>query len=148
MFTTGRKPQDSHYYLFIVFCRKYLIFHLVCFSDISRLSYKLLFVRQDPGSITLGGKPSLRRSCCLEAELFSHLGDSTPSFHLPLSSIFLSITHLTPCSTVCLDQTGLSSLPDFQLILETVETAEVETISVSLCYKVAAMANSTFLSQL
>lgn len=64
----------------------------LCISQTSvGLSYKLLFVRQDPSSITLGGKPSYGRSCHLEADLFSRLTDSAPSlsFCLPSLSVCL-----------------------------------------------------------
>lgn len=92
------------------------------FSDLSWLSYKLLFLRQDPSSITPGGKPSHGRSCHLEADLFSRLIDSTPSPCLPPSSFSLSLFLYLPsyhCFAVCSDQTGSASLPDFQSVLGT-----------------------------
>lgn len=105
------------------FRKKYLtLCKILYFSDLSWLSYKLPFLRQDPSSITLGGKPSHGRSCHLEAELFSRLIDSTPS--LPPSSFCLSLflylpSYHSPCFAVCLDQTGSASLPDFQSVLGT-----------------------------
>lgn len=78
------------------FCRKYLtLCKTPYFSDLSWLSYKLLFVRQDPSSITLGGKPSHGRSCHLEADLFSQLTDSTPSLCLSLF-LYLPFYHSNP----------------------------------------------------
>lgn len=104
-----------------VSCRTYLtLCETLHFSDLSWLSYKLLFVRQDPGSITLSGKPSHGRCCHLEAwsVLRTDWQHSLPPLAVCLySSVSPSIT-LTPCSVVCLDQTGPASLPDFQSILE------------------------------
>lgn len=100
-------------------CRKYLTLNETLYlSDLSWPSYKLLFVRQGPSSITLSGKPSHGRSCHLEADLFSRLTDSVPSLCLPPSlSLFVSIPlSPTPCSAVCLDQTAPASISDFQSI--------------------------------
>lgn len=72
--------------------------------DLSWLGYKLLFVRQDPSSITLSGKASHGRSCHLEADLFLRLTDSAPflsaclflSIWISLSiSLFLSLQPLS-----------------------------------------------------
>lgn len=97
-----------------------------------KYSYKLLFVRQDPSSITLGEKPSHGRSCHLEADLFPRLSDSTPPLFLIClySSISFSITP-TPCSAVCLDQTAPASISDSQTISGTAPLTVV-CLSVSL----------------
>lgn len=67
------------------------------FSGLAWLSYKLLFVRHDPSSITIGGKPSHGRSCHLEADQFSWATDgalppfSPPSWRVSIPrSAFLS----------------------------------------------------------
>lgn len=93
-------------------------------SDLRWLSYKLLFVRQDPSSITLGGKPSHGRSCHLETDLFSRMTDWQSSLS-PSPSLFLFVSvplspftiTPTPCSAVCLDQSAPAS--DFQSISRT-----------------------------
>lgn len=120
LWASGRNLQVWHS---TICCRKYLTLSETLFlSDLSWLSYKLLFVRQDPSTITLGGKPSHGRSCHLEADLFSRLTDSAPSLRLPLLSVFVSIPLSpfsitpTPCSAVCLDQTAPASISDFQSI--------------------------------
>lgn len=103
--------------------------------ELSWLSYKLLFVRQDPSSITLGGKLSRGGSCHLEADLCSRLTDSAPSLpaSVPLSP--LSITP-TPVSAVCLDQTTPASISDFQSISGT-SPLTVVCPSVSLLFRAA-----------
>lgn len=94
---SGRNLKSWHS---TVCCRKYLTLDkTVNLSDLSWLSYKLLFVRQDPSSITLGGKPSLGRSCHLEADLFSRLTDSAPS---PCVCLSLSISPIYCPSPRCL----------------------------------------------
>lgn len=91
------------------------------FSGLSRLSYKLLFVRHDPSSITLGGKPSHGRSCHLEADPFSRATDSVLSLipsAPPGVSLFLDLSfyHANPRRTpLRLDQTGPARLPWFSI---------------------------------
>lgn len=90
LWASGRNLKAWHS---TICCRKYLTpDKTLCLSDLSWLSYKLLFVRQDPSSITLGGKPSHGRSCHLEADLFSRLTDSAPSLSL---SLFLYLPFLS-----------------------------------------------------
>lgn len=110
--STGHTVLIFFFFSFLTLCKT------PYFSDLAWLSYKLLFVRHDPSSITLGGKPSHGRSCHLEADPFSRATDSAPPPPPPGESLFLDLPfyHANPRRTALrLDQTGPARLPWFSI---------------------------------